>query len=49
MIYIEEGAGDNVPEVQATQSSSSNTMKVFRDKIAKEMWEDYCSYIGREI
>jgi hypothetical protein len=45
---IDEGAGDAIPLPETTRSQGTDAMKAFRDKIAKQMWKDYCDYIGRE-
>lgn len=43
----EDAAGDTTPLPQSSTQGAS-AMKAFRDRIAKEMWDDYCYYTGRE-
>jgi hypothetical protein len=47
---IEEDIGSEIDEgLLVDKVEESAEMSRLRDQIAKEMWKDYCSYIGREI
>jgi hypothetical protein len=46
---IDDKTIDQEPSSASTIRSSGNkVMNELRDKIAQEMWEDYCSYMGRD-
>jgi DDE superfamily endonuclease len=44
----DEEAGDTTPLPSTNQSEGAKAMTAFRDRIAKEMWNDYRKYIGRD-
>jgi hypothetical protein len=45
---VTPSAGDEVPEATTVSQEGSDAIKAFRDRLAKEMWLQYCEYIGRE-
>jgi hypothetical protein len=41
------GNQEPLPCTTSPQRQGTKAMKAFRDKIAKEMWKDYCDYTRR--
>jgi hypothetical protein len=41
--------GDSIPiNTGSSKSASTKAMEKLRDQISRDMWQDYCDYVGRE-
>jgi hypothetical protein len=46
---VDEDILEDVGNIEPLEQSITSEMDKRRDKIAQDMWKDYCNYIGRNI
>jgi hypothetical protein len=48
-IYELDTPGNTTPLLTLSKTAATKAIETLRDKIAKDMWIDYCEYIKREL